>query len=83
MSFQVSTLTGSSEVEAATPLGRDSLGSLASMSLSAVSNCSSSSPGSRRHIVNSEFLDLEYLQGGSVTDRASVTEGMKLIMCRI
>ncbi|XP_026319302.1 protein TANC2 isoform X3 [Hyposmocoma kahamanoa] len=48
----VSTLTGSSEVEAATPLGRDSLGSLASMSLSAVSNCSSSSPGSRRHTVN-------------------------------
>ncbi|XP_073955554.1 zinc-RING finger and ankyrin repeat domain-containing protein rolling pebbles isoform X2 [Choristoneura fumiferana] len=48
----VSTLTGSSEVEAATPLGRDSLGSLASMSLSAASNCSSSSPGSRRHSVN-------------------------------
>ncbi|XP_041979704.1 protein TANC2 isoform X2 [Aricia agestis] len=40
----VSTLTGSSEVDAATPLGRESLGSLASMSLS---NCSS--PGSRRH----------------------------------
>lgn len=51
---QVSTLTGSSEVEAATPLGRDSLGSLASMSLSAASNCSSSSPGSRRHSVNGE-----------------------------
>ncbi|XP_013166187.1 PREDICTED: protein TANC2 isoform X2 [Papilio xuthus] len=48
----VSTLTGSSEVEAATPLGRESLGSLASMSLSAASNCSSSSPGSRRHSVN-------------------------------
>ncbi|XP_060801357.1 protein TANC2 isoform X1 [Amyelois transitella] len=48
----VSTLTGSSEVDAATPLGRDSLGSLASMSLSAASNCSSSSPGSRRHSVN-------------------------------
>lgn len=48
----VSTLTGSSEVEVATPLGRDSLGSLASMSLSAASNCSSSSPGSRRHSVN-------------------------------
>ncbi|KAJ0183116.1 hypothetical protein K1T71_001092 [Dendrolimus kikuchii] len=47
----VSTLTGSSEVDAATPLGRDSLGSLASMSLSAASNCSSSSPGSRRHSV--------------------------------
>ncbi|XP_061714025.1 protein TANC2 isoform X2 [Cydia pomonella] len=54
----VSTLTGSSEVEAATPLGRDSLGSLASMSLSAASNCSSSSPGSRRHSVNT-------LQNGS------------------
>ncbi|KOB78558.1 Uncharacterized protein OBRU01_02147 [Operophtera brumata] len=39
---EVSTLTGSSEVDAATPLGRDSLGSLASMSLSAASNCSSS-----------------------------------------
>ncbi|KAH9639777.1 hypothetical protein HF086_016358 [Spodoptera exigua] len=50
----VSTLTGSSEVEVATPLGRDSLGSLASMSLSAASNCSSSSPGSRRHSVNSK-----------------------------
>nr|XP_026488539.1 protein TANC2 isoform X2 [Vanessa tameamea] len=48
----VSTLTGSSEVDAATPIGRDSLGSLASMSLSAASNCSSSSPGSRRHSVN-------------------------------
>ncbi|CAK1585162.1 unnamed protein product [Parnassius mnemosyne] len=48
----VSTLTGSSEVDAATPLGRESLGSLASMSLSAASNCSSSSPGSRRHSVN-------------------------------
>ncbi|CAB3254478.1 unnamed protein product [Arctia plantaginis] len=48
----VSTLTGSSEVEVATPLGRESLGSLASMSLSAASNCSSSSPGSRRHSVN-------------------------------
>ncbi|VVD04722.1 unnamed protein product [Leptidea sinapis] len=47
----VSTLTGSSEVDAATPLGRESLGSLASMSLSAASNCSSSSPGSRRHSV--------------------------------
>ncbi|CAF4850048.1 unnamed protein product [Pieris macdunnoughi] len=47
----VSTLTGSSEVDATTPLGRDSLGSLASMSLSAASNCSSSSPGSRRHSV--------------------------------
>ncbi|CAH2084982.1 unnamed protein product [Euphydryas editha] len=47
----VSTLTGSSEVDAATPIGRDSLGSLASMSLSAASNCSSSSPGSRRHSV--------------------------------
>ncbi|GBP01139.1 Protein TANC2 [Eumeta japonica] len=46
----VSTLTGSSEVEVTTPLGRDSLGSLASMSLSAASNCSSS-PGSRRHSV--------------------------------
>ncbi|XP_059052973.1 protein TANC2 isoform X2 [Achroia grisella] len=48
----VSTLTGSSEVDVVTPLGRDSLGSLASMSLSAASNCSSSSPGSRRHSVN-------------------------------
>ncbi|XP_048485454.1 protein TANC2 [Plutella xylostella] len=57
----VSTLTGSSEVEAATPLGRESLGSLASMSLSAVSNCSSSSPGSRRHSVNT-------LQNGSKSE---------------
>lgn len=54
--FQVSTLTGSSEVDAATPLGRDSLGSLASMSLSAASNCSSSSPGSRRHSVTGDYF---------------------------
>lgn len=57
--FQVSTLTGSSEVEVATPLGRESLGSLASMSLSAASNCSSSSPGSRRHSVNSKFINIQ------------------------
>ncbi|XP_072932508.1 protein TANC2 isoform X2 [Epargyreus clarus] len=58
----VSTLTGSSEVEAATPLGRDSLGSLASMSLSAASNCSSSSPGSRRHSVTALQNGREELQ---------------------
>ncbi|XP_052754822.1 protein TANC2 isoform X3 [Galleria mellonella] len=64
----VSTLTGSSEVEAVTPLGRDSLGSLASMSLSAASNCSSSSPGSRRHSVNT-------LQGGRSEELTRMSSG--------
>lgn len=68
--FQVSTLTGSSEVEVATPLGRESLGSLASMSLSAASNCSSSSPGSRRHSVNSKFINiLVYTVHSTISDK--------------
>lgn len=65
-------------MEVATPLGRESLGSLASMSLSAASNCSSSSPGSRRHSVNSKFINIQvYTVHSTISDSGKLKEKWK------